>query len=119
MTIDDIARVCHEANRAYCFALGDIQMPTWGTAPEWMKTSAKKGVALYLSNPGITPADLHENWCKEKRAEGWAYGPEKQPALKLHPCLVPYANLPRVQQKKDELFMAVVYTLGMERKKRP
>jgi hypothetical protein len=52
----------------------------------------------------------HESWLREKVADGWVYGPTKDPARKQHPCLVPFAELPREQQAKDYLFRAVVLT---------
>ena len=32
MTEQEIARVCHEVNRAYCQAIGDNSQPTWEDA---------------------------------------------------------------------------------------
>jgi hypothetical protein len=34
MTTTDIAKVCHETNRAYCETLGDNSQPPWEEAPE-------------------------------------------------------------------------------------
>ena len=45
--IERIARVCHEVNRAYCQALGDMSQPTWADAPEWQRSSARMGVDLH------------------------------------------------------------------------
>lgn len=47
----EIARVCHEVNRAYCAALGDLSQPPWADAPEWQRKSALNGVAFALCNP--------------------------------------------------------------------
>lgn len=30
MTVEDIARVCHEVNRAYCRSIGDDSQVSWG-----------------------------------------------------------------------------------------
>jgi hypothetical protein len=38
------ARAAHEANRAYCGALGDWSQPSWDAAPQWQKDSARNGV---------------------------------------------------------------------------
>lgn len=35
MTIEDVAKVCHDTNRVYCKAIGDDSQPTWENAPEW------------------------------------------------------------------------------------
>src|SRR5690606_16998081 len=81
-----IARVAHEVNRAYCQSIGDFTQPRWEDAPEWQTNSAIQGVAFHLRNPGVTPEQSHENWMEQKRAEGWTYGPEKDPEKKEHPC---------------------------------
>lgn len=106
-----IARVCHEVNRAYCAALGDHSQPAWQDAPEWQRDSAYKGVMHTLGNPDAKPSDSHESWLAEKRAAGWKYGPVKDPEKKEHPCFVPYDDLPAEQKAKDFIFQAVVRAL--------
>lgn len=107
----DIARVAHEVNRAYCAALGDDSHPTWENAPEWQRSSAVAGVQLHLNNPDTTPEQSHESWLKQKRAEGWTWGEVKDPVKREHPCMAPYAELPIEQRVKDHLFRAVVRAL--------
>lgn len=112
MKTDDIARVCHEANRAYCQTLGDTSQPTWEEAPEWQRLSAVNGVEHVIGHPDAKPWDSHESWLEEKRVAGWTYGPVKDPQKKEHPCFVPYDELPIEQQLKDALFLAVARTLS-------
>ena len=102
-----IAKVAHEVNRAYCAALGDNSEPAWEDAPEWQKESALLGVDLHLSGDH-GPEASHESWSAQKIRDGWKYGPVKDPEKKEHPCLVPFADLPKEQQAKDFLFRAVV-----------
>ena len=104
--IEACARAAHEANRAYCLAIGDGSQPSWDDAPEWQKSSARNGVAGALA--GNTPEQSHASWFDEKYANGWAWGEHKDPERKLHPCMVPYADLPPEQRAKDDLFLAVV-----------
>lgn len=108
--LDKIARVCHEVNRSYCQALGDISQPTWENAPDWQRESARMGVDLHLSG-NFGPEASHISWVNQKLADGWSYGPVKDLAKKEHPCLVPFAELPREQQAKDFIFRAVVHAL--------
>jgi hypothetical protein len=68
------------------------------------------GVSLHWDKD-VGPEASHEAWESHKRAEGWEYGPEKDPAHKKHPCLVPFSQLPKEQQAKDFLFRAVVHAL--------
>lgn len=112
MTNEEIARVAHEVNRAYCEALGDTSQPCWEDAPDWQRRSALDGVTAILSNPNSTPADSHNAWLKEKADSGWKYGPVKDPERKEHPCFAPYEKLPAEQRVKDYLFLGVVRTLG-------
>lgn len=110
--IFDIARVCHEANKAYCWAIGDFSQVTWETAPGWQRDSAIKGVALHLDNPGLPPSASHDAWMAEKLRDGWVYGEKKDYERKTHPCIVPFSDLPRTQQLKDVLFIAIVKALA-------
>ena len=111
MKIEDIARVCHTANKCYCFTLGEISQPRWDDAPEWQRSSAIKGVEFVIANPDAGPSVSHESWYKQKAAEGWIYGAMKDPDKKQHPCMVPYDQLPASQQTKDKLFIAIVKAL--------
>jgi RyR domain-containing protein len=107
--IEGIARVCHEANRAYARVLGDRSHLPWEAAPAWQRESALEGVKHALR--GATPEQLHESWLAAKAADGWVYGPTKDEGLKTHPCFLPYEELPPEQQRKDALFRAVVTAL--------
>lgn len=114
MTVEDIARVCHEANRAYCATLGDDSQLPWDEAPDWQRESAVNGVRFHIENPGAGPEGSHENWMSEKQADGWAFGETKDPDAKTHPCMVSYHELPAEQRRKDYLFVGVVFALAGE-----
>lgn len=43
----------------------------------------------------------HERWCERQRRQGWIHGPRKDPDRKTHPCLVPWAQLPEIERRKD------------------
>lgn len=107
----ELAKVAHEANRAYCANLGDYSQQEWEAAPEWQRTSACMGVMFHLENPEAGDAASHESWLKQKQLDGWVYGAVKDPQNKIHPCMVPFTALPPEQQKKDALFRAIVHAL--------
>lgn len=107
--VNRLAEAAHEVNREYCKALGDDSQPPWEEAPEWQRNSARAGVRLHLENPELGPQASHEAWMKQKLEEGWTFGPVKDPEKKQHPCMVPFAELPREQQAKDFIFRAVVH----------
>jgi hypothetical protein len=101
-----LAKIAHEANRAYCLALGDSSQDHWEAAPEWQKLSAMSGVRGALR--GNTPRQSHQSWLEEKALEGWKYGPVKDVEKKEHPCFVPYEDLPEDQKLKDHVFVGIV-----------
>lgn len=111
MNLNDIARVAHEVNKAYCEALGDTSQQSWEDAPEWQRQSALTGVNLHIQNPDVGAQASHVSWMNEKVADGWTYGPEKRPDIKQHPCIVPFDKLPVNQQAKDFIFRGVVHAL--------
>ena len=111
MLDESIARICHEANKAYCMTLGDYSQPSWALAPQWQRDSAIKGVRYHRENPDSKPSHSHESWLAEKEATGWTYGAVKDPEKKEHPCMVPYDELPHEQQIKDLLFLSIVSAL--------
>lgn len=100
------ARAAHEANREWCILHGDHSQTTWEAAPDWQKESALVGVDGVAAGNG--PRESHESWLAHKTADGWKYGPVKNPATKEHPCFVPYDDLPPEQRMKDGMFVAVV-----------
>jgi hypothetical protein len=111
MNVEQIAKVCHETNRAYCETIGDNSQPKWEDAPEWQRQSAINGVSYHMKNPDAKPEDSHNSWLKEKELDGWQFGLVKDPEKKEHPCFVPYEQLPEEQKKKDSLFISIVHTL--------
>lgn len=112
MKAEQIAKVAHEVNRAYCFALGDSSQEAWEDAPQWQRDSAINGVNFHLENPTAGPDHSHNEWLKEKQATGWKYGPVKNQETKEHPCFVPYEELPVEQKAKDYLFRGVVHAMA-------
>lgn len=45
--------------------------------------------------------NVHEVWAQSRLNEGWRYGEERNDALKHHPCLIPYEELPEVEKDYD------------------
>lgn len=111
-TIEKIAKVAHEINRQYCYAIGEWgdQYP-WHSAPQWKKDLTYDRVNFLLQHPNAGPDALHNQWMEHKIKQGWAYGPVKDPYRKDHPCILPFEELPKEQQAKDYLFRSVVNQL--------
>lgn len=45
--------------------------------------------------------NTHENWSKQRMAEGWSYGPQRDDGKKEHPSLVPYEQLSESEKQYD------------------
>lgn len=45
--------------------------------------------------------NVHEVWSEARMKEGWTYGDVRNDAGKLHPCLVPYEQLPEAEKEYD------------------
>ena len=116
MKVEELARLCHEANRTYCELIGDKSQLPWDQAADWQRASMIDGVLFHMKNPAAGPSGSHENWLKTKIADGWVYGPVKDAELKQHPCIVPYDQLPIEQQLKDALFVAIFHTFQFQLK---
>jgi hypothetical protein len=43
----------------------------------------------------------HDLWARQRLAEGWTYGLERDDTAKHHPGLVPYADLPEAEKEYD------------------
>lgn len=116
MTSEQIAEVCHEANRGYQCAVPVDGVPV---ALSWHPFRVKypeqaagviEGVELALS--GATSEEMHHQWMRSKINDGWKHGIAKDADAKTHPCLVPYCELPLEHRLKDRLFLSIVHTLA-------
>ena len=83
-----------------------------------------------ISTEGVTlPAELaalverlaennHDHWARQRIDEGWTYGPQRDDALKTHPDLVPYGDLPEEEKEYDRISVIetvkVILMLGYE-----
>ena len=45
--------------------------------------------------------NVHEVWAKTRLDQGWTYGEERSDALKHHPCLISYEELPESEKEYD------------------
>ena len=45
--------------------------------------------------------NVHEVWAETRIRQGWTYGPERNDELKMHPCLIPYEELPEEEKEYD------------------
>ena len=45
--------------------------------------------------------NAHDIWAKERLAQGWSYGPQRDDAKKETPCMVEYSELPDSEKRFD------------------
>ena len=60
--------------------------------------------------------NAHDVWAMQRMAEGWTHGCNRDEALKKHPCLVPYEDLPESEKEYDRKMsfetLKVILALG-------
>ena len=54
-----------------------------------------------------SPEELHDEWRDAYFRNGWGYGDEYSPERRIHPDLVPYAQLGQLERDKDAVFVAL------------
>ena len=45
--------------------------------------------------------NAHDVWATQRLNDGWTYGLKRDDSQKLHPCLVPYDDLPESEKEYD------------------
>ncbi|GAB4503258.1 MAG: hypothetical protein Fur0043_02500 [Anaerolineales bacterium] len=130
-TREALARAIHEdyleqARKAGTPVSAEISVP-WDQLPEEFKESNRKqadhiGAKLKAINCGILPwreygaehflfteneieimaYTEHDRWVKEKEAQGWQYGPERNEALKLHPDLLKWGDERLTEEAREK-----------------
>lgn len=62
--------------------------------------------------------NVHEVWSKNRIAEGWTYGPNRDDIKKQTPCLVAYEDLPESEKEYDRATsqetLKLILKLGFE-----
>lgn len=109
LSVEEIARIAHEANRELQRIQNDPTIPVagyWDEIGTELQDSICIGVMGVLM--GNSPQQSHELWIDTKKSQGWVHGPVKSETHKTHPLLVPYNELDESAQLKDALFSAIV-----------
>jgi hypothetical protein len=105
--IDAAAKVCHEANRAWCELGGDFTQPHWENAPAWQREHVRAGVTFHFARPESQPEDSHKEWLRVKTLAGWTWGETKDTEARQHPNMLPFEKLNEAQKMKDRIFWAI------------
>ena len=118
ISVEMLHELLHETNRTWCRITGDDAQSAWSEAPEWQKRATAVGIAPVVramrTGNMPRPSANHEHWLEHKRAEGWTWGPVKDPERKKHPCMVPWSELPAEQRIKDVLYLCIIASVLTE-----
>ena len=109
--VEIIARLVHEAVRAYQIVLSESPSAAWDQARDWERSPTMAGVRCRIDNPNAPASRQHDQWMTERVGAGWKLGSVKDATLKIHPCLIPHAMLSETERRKDQLFAVVVRAL--------
>ncbi|GHT77385.1 hypothetical protein AGMMS50262_18230 [Bacteroidia bacterium] len=86
--------------------------------PHPLDTSAVELPADLLNLTELLARNTHEVWAAQRIADGWHYGTERSDSKKLHPCLVPYDELPESEKEYDRNTametLRLIHKLGFE-----
>ena len=58
-------------------------------------------------NRSTSPEELHGSWMQAYIDMGWVYGETYDREKRIHPDMVPYAKLGKMEQDKDAVFVAL------------
>ena len=58
-------------------------------------------------NRSSSPEELHGSWMQSYLSMGWVYGEKYDREKRIHPDLVPYAQLGQLERDKDAVFVAL------------
>ena len=69
--------------------------------PQPLDTSQIELSADLLELTELLAKNTHDIWAQQRIKDGWKYGAERNDVEKLHPCLVPYEDLPESEKEYD------------------
>jgi hypothetical protein len=91
------------SNRAFAARIGPkLEATGWLLVPDPLIDASAVDVAFSADEVEALARMEHDGWCEALLQDGWrADGPAKDPERKLHPLLVPWAELPERERDKD------------------
>lgn len=103
------ARFIYGAGRLFTTCSGSsIVPPSWFDRDEGWRATFLGACQMQMSeNRAKTPEESHDRWVEHHKALGWTLGPKHDPKLRTHPNLKPWHDLPKAEQEKDRVFMAL------------
>ena len=109
LLLEHRAKFVYDAARLAAQAADAPIIPvTWDEREESFKAQFRKVIERQCGEQrSCSPEELHGSWMQAYFAMGWVYGPTYSRENKIHPDLVPYANLGQLERDKDTVFVAL------------
>ena len=103
------AEFVYEAARLAAGAAGAPIVPApWGVREEAFRAQFLDVIERQCGpQRSASPEELHGSWMQAYLTMGWVYGDTYDRTHKMHPDLVPYAQLGQLERDKDAVFMAL------------
>ncbi len=111
MTVTDIARVCHEAVRAYHAAVDPRPFEAWDDLQRPFQRATETVVRHYLANPTHTFRARHEERCRLMVDEFWRAFTSGDVPGNVSPDMVPYYSLPANLRVTHRLYESTIDAL--------
>ena len=106
MNHEELAKIVHTVNRAYCIAIGEEPQELWENISDEMKESTYVGINYILNHPTATASTLHRNWRDiDRNGLSWlmvGYMVKKKTKRKRH-ILVWFLSLIFLRSKKSKM----------------
>ena len=136
---DETARAIHQTYAATFGGASDASRRPWESLPEPFRDANRQqadslciklavlgcvavdGDTATTPPPVFTPDgdDLeqlsqaeHQRWSSERMSKGWRFGQQRDDARRLHPSLIPYAQLSELEQEKDRNAVRNLFRTG-------
>lgn len=103
------SRFVYEGARLAAIASGAPIVPIlWDDREQDFKEQFLKVIERQCGDQcSSSPEELHGSWMQSYLAMGWVYGEKYDQAKRIHPDLVPYADLGQLERDKDAVFIAL------------
>jgi hypothetical protein len=99
----------YEVARLEAIASGRRIVPElWEKRDEAFRTQMTEYVESLRGKTLSTPEEAHNSWWRKYEEMGWKYGEVRDTVAKTHPDMVPFDELPKDEQDKDEIFLTLV-----------
>ncbi len=96
------------ARLAAMAALAPIIPDHWGEREDAFRTQFLDVIERQCGpNRSKSPEELHGSWMQAYLSMGWVHGETYSREAKIHPDLVPYADLGQLERDKDAVFIVL------------